>query len=149
MVSPLCALEVQNQNHRAFQTAACFSVKKNLNGKRENPTPKADLPQSHRQICAGLHRRAEGQRRALIVALRQKLLPPRVLRGPLQRKERSPPPQPLCFAQNRLKPRESCALSCNLSFVGVGGHAGRLAGSSARYVLVCRLLQKNDIFEPK
>lgn len=57
------------------------------------------------------------------------------------------PPQPPCFAQNKLKPRESCALSCNLSFVAVGGHAGRLA--SARYVLVGRLPQENDIFGPK
>lgn len=89
MVSPLCALEVQKQNHRAFQAAAPFLVK-NLNGKRENPTPPAALLQSLHQICAGLHRRAEGQQRALIVPLQQKLLPLRVLRGPLQRKERSP-----------------------------------------------------------
>jgi len=77
-VSPLRALEMQKQNHRAFQAAALFLVKI-LNGKRENLTPTADLLQSPHQICAGLHRSAKGQRRALIVALQQKLLPLRAL----------------------------------------------------------------------
>lgn len=78
MLSPLRALEAQKQNLWAFQTAALFLVK-TLNGKREKLTPPADLLQSHRQICAGLHRGAEGQQRALIVAQQQKLLPLRVL----------------------------------------------------------------------
>lgn len=91
MVSPLCALEVQKQNSLDFSNSCSFLGQKNLNGKREKLTPPADLLRSHHQICAGLHRRADGQQQALIVAPQQKPLPPRVPQGPLQRQERSHP----------------------------------------------------------
>lgn len=102
-----------------------------------------DLLQSHHQICTGLHRRAAGQRRALIVALQQKLLPLRALGGPPQRKERSHRSAAVLHAEQTKTEARLCS---QRSSVVQSLARSSLAGSSARSILVCRLLQRNNIF---